>query len=99
MSKIIFEINYSVYPEKRDDYLESIEELKSLIKENTSSDYLVLENRKISNNFSELYIFDSEEDFDNMEDNQDERTNELIEKIFNLFVVNQKLNYSTKDEI
>lgn len=99
MSKIIFEINYSVYPEKRDDYLESIEELKSLIKENTSSDYLVLENRKISNNFSELYIFDSEEDFDNMEDNQDERTSELIEKIFNLFVVNQKLNYSTKDEI
>jgi len=99
MSKIIFEINYNVYPEKRDDYLESIEELKSLIKENTSSDYLVLENRKISNNFSELYIFDSEEDFDNMEDNQDERTNELIEKIFNLFVVNQKLNYSTKDEI
>jgi hypothetical protein len=99
MSKIIFEINYSVYPEKRDDYLESIEELKSLIKENTSSDYLVLENRKISNNFSELYIFDSEEEFDNMEDNQDERTNELIEKIFNLFVVNQKLNYSTKDEI
>ena len=99
MSKIKFEINYNVYPEKRDDYLESIEELKSLIKENTSSDYLVLENRKISNNFSELYIFDSEEDFDNMEDNQDERTNELIEKIFNLFVVNQKLNYSTKDEI
>ncbi len=99
MSKIIFEINYSVYPEKRDDYLESIEELKSLIKENTSSDYLVLENRKISNNFSELYIFDSEEEFDNMEDNQDERTSELIEKIFNLFVVNQKLNYSTKDEI
>jgi hypothetical protein len=88
-----------VNPEKRDDYLESIEELKSLIKENTSSDYLVLENRKISNNFSELYIFDSEEEFDNMEDNQDERTNELIEKIFNLFVVNQKLNYSTKDEI
>jgi len=99
MSKIIFEINYSVFPEKRDEYLETIAELKSLIKEKTNSDYFVMENRKVSNNFSELYIFDSEEEFDNMEDNQDEKTSELIEKIFDEFVVNKKLNYSTKDEI
>ena len=99
MPKIIFEINYSVYPEKRDDYLVTIAELKSLIKEKTNSDYLVLENRKLNNNFSELYVFDSEEDFDNMEDNQDDKASELIEKIFNEFVVNKKLNYSTKDEI
>jgi hypothetical protein len=99
MPKILFEINYNVYPEMRDDYLETITELKSLIKEKTNSDYFVMENRKVSNNFSELYIFDSEEEFDNMEDNQDEKTSELIEKIFDEFVVNKKLNYSTKDEI
>jgi hypothetical protein len=99
MAKILFEINYNVYPEKREDYLETITELKSLIKEKTNSDYLVMENRKISNNFSELYIFDSEEEFDNMEDNQDEKTSELIEKIFDECVVNKKLNYTTKDEI
>ena len=74
MSKIIFEINYNVLPEKSEEYLISIEELKTRIRENTSSEYFVLENRKLLNNFSELYIFDSEEDFDNMEDNQDEAT-------------------------
>jgi hypothetical protein len=99
MSKIIFEINYNVLPEKREEYLISIEELKTRIRENTSSEYFVLENRKLLNNFSELYIFDSEEDFDNMEDNQDEATSELIEKIFDEFIVNKKVNYTTKEEV
>ncbi|HEY5122646.1 MAG TPA: hypothetical protein VIL99_13735 [Ignavibacteria bacterium] len=99
MSKIIFEINYNVFPEKREEYLQIVEELKTRIRENTSSDYFVLENKKLTNNFSELYIFDSREDFDNMEDNQDEATSELIEKIFDEFIVNKKVNYTTKEEV
>jgi hypothetical protein len=99
MPKIIFEVNYSIVPEKRGEYLETIDKLKSLIRENTTPEYYVMENKKISNNFSEFYMFDSEEEFESMEDNQDDETNELIEKLFNDYIVYNKVNYITRQEV
>ena len=99
MSKILFEVNYNVIPEKRTDYLEIIDELKIQIKENSNYDYFVMENKKINNNFSEYYLFNSEEEFDEMEDNQNEQVQEIIEKLFNEFILNKKVTYITRQEV
>ena len=99
MSKIIFEVNYNVIPEKRGEYLELIDKLKDLIREKTTPEYYVMENRKISNNFSEYYMFEDEEDFENMEDNQDDEINDLIQQLFDEFIVNNKVIYTTRQEV
>ncbi|HEX2788397.1 MAG TPA: hypothetical protein VHP32_10870 [Ignavibacteria bacterium] len=97
MGKVIFEINYSIIPEKRSDYMGIINDLKD-INEQCGISYSAFENKKNSNNFSEIYFCNSEEDFDSLEDRQDEKVLELNDKINNL-VKDKKITYSTKYEL
>lgn len=99
MPKIIFEINYNINPEKRKEYLITIGELKRNITESTNNNYSVFENRKIPNNFTEMYICESEEEFEAIEDNQSDEVIELTQKLFNDFIKNNKVIYSTKYEV
>lgn len=99
MTKIIFEVNYSIYPGKRDSYLEEIEKLKSYIKEMTEKDYYVYEDSKRKNNFSEIIFFESNEDFDNFEDMQDDKIKEMMNSVINNYVIEKKVNYIIKEEI
>lgn len=99
MAKIIFEVNYNVLPEKRDDYIEAIQELKELIKEKSIDDYLVLEtkNRNQQNNFTEIFICDDEEQLGEIE--EDENISEKVNSIMENYIVDGKATYSTKIEI
>jgi hypothetical protein len=81
MSKILFTINYEVEVEKREEYLRTIRELKSLIKAEGLESYSVYEVKGKPNRFQEQYIFSSDEAFENFEDGTDERMNILISKI------------------
>ncbi|HMQ68407.1 MAG TPA: hypothetical protein PKA90_05715 [Ignavibacteria bacterium] len=99
MPKILFEINYNIFPEKREEYVKTINELKESQKETSNISYSVFESKKISNNFTEMYICDNEEDFDSLEDNQSERTMELTQRLFDEFVKDKKVVYSTKYEV
>lgn len=99
MAKIIFEINYNIYPEKRSDYLKTIGELKQNILSSSDSEYSVYENNKTKNNFSEIFVFENEEKFDAMEDNQSEESMMLTQKLFDDFIVDRKVTYSTKHEV
>jgi len=99
MPKIIFEVNYNIYPGKREGYLKKIEELKSYIKEMTHKDYFVYEDSKKKNNFSEIIFFESNEEFDNFEDMQDDKIKEIMSDIINNFAMGKKVNYITKEEI
>jgi len=99
MPKIIFEINYNIYPEKRTEYLKTVDELKRNIEESIKSSYSVFENKKTKNNFSEIYICENEEDFDSIEDNQSEETIELTQKLFSDFIKDRKVVYTTKYEV
>lgn len=99
MPKILFEINYNVKPEKREDYLNTIGELKGLIRSNSANNYSVFESKKDSNNFSEIYICENEDDFDKLEDNQDEKVMELTEKLFTDYIQDGKVVYNTRYEI
>ncbi len=94
MSKIIFEINYNINPAKRNEYLELAEKLKDVIKNNLGKDYDIYENKKGSNNFSEIYVCKDEEEYENIEDNNDESVMDLTDKLYS--ITDGKVSYITK---
>ena len=98
MSKIIFTVQYEINPEKRDDYLSSIVELKSLLKIDGIESYSVYEVKGKSNNFEEIFVFTSKEAYDNYDDGENERTNILISKIEELKIRNTT-KYNTLVEV
>ncbi len=98
MSKVIFTVQYEIKPEKREEYLSSIKELKLLIKPEGMESYSVYEVKGKSNNFQEIYVFSSEEAYDSYEDSLDERTNLLISKITEM-TIKQSSKYSTLVEV
>lgn len=99
MPKIIFEINYNIHPEKREDYLQTIGDLKKNILDSSGTNYSVYENKKTKNNFSEIYVCENEEDFDSLEDNQSEEVINLTQKLFDEFIKDRKVVYTTKYEV
>ena len=99
MPKIVFEINYDVIPAKREDYLELIQKLKGKIQSSSNKNYSVYENKRGSNNFSEIYLCESEEEYESIDDNQDESTVEITERLFTEFIKDGKVTYYTKYEL
>ncbi len=99
MSRIIFEINYDILPEKRDEYLSVVKELQEHIRNNSHKNYLVVEDKNRKNNFTEIYICEDENEYESLEDNTDDTTFELTNKLFSEFVVDKKAKYTTHYEI
>ncbi len=78
MAKLIFTVQYDVLPEKREEFLSSITELKSLIKAEGLENYGVYEVKAKTNTFEEIYSFSSTEAYENFDDAGNERVNILI---------------------
>ncbi len=98
MSKVLFTINYEIQADKKEDYIKTIRELKSLIKAEGLESYSVYESKGKSNRFEEQYIFSSDEAFENFEDNADERINILITKISGM-TVDRSTKYNNLIEV
>ncbi len=98
MSKVIFLVQYEILEEKREDYIQAINELKNLLRAEGLENYSVYELKGKPNHFQEQYLFSSEEAFENFDDNEDERLNILINKITEL-TKNHSTKYSTLTEI
>ncbi|MBU1100535.1 MAG: hypothetical protein KKA84_09040 [Bacteroidetes bacterium] len=98
MGKVIFSIAYNVIPEKRDDYLSVIRELKTLVVAEGLESYSVYELKNKKNSFSELYLFDSMQAYEDFDDNQDERIDILMTKLSDL-IVEQSTHYTTQFEV
>ena len=98
MAKVIFTVQYDVIPEKREDFLTSVKELKSLIKAEGLESYEIFEIKGKSNSFQENYLFTSEDSYDNFDDAENERVNILISKIETLKVHNTT-RYNTLLEV
>ena len=65
MSKVIFSIRYNIIPEKREDYLGVVRELKSLVKAEGLESYSVYEQKNKTNWFEEVYIFTDQQAYEN----------------------------------
>jgi quinol monooxygenase YgiN len=99
MSRILFQINYDVHPEKRDEYIAAAKELESYLKSHTNHNYMVVEDKNKKNSFSEVYILKDEAEFEGLEDEMDDTIYGITTKILSEYVVDGKTRYSTFYEI
>lgn len=98
MGNVLFEINYNVKPEKREEFLNIINKLKSLYSNDSVMLYKVFEDNKINNNFTELFIFEDENKFEIFEDKQEDIISDLIRDMFDNIILDKKVKYSVKRE-
>lgn len=95
MSRVIFSISYPVKDDCREEYLETIRALKEHLMSVRKKDYSVYEHKSKANLFSEVYICESMEEYDMLEDEEDDISNELIDRIVNEYVKDGKVEYRT----
>ena len=81
MPRVLFSISYRIKPEHREQYLTYVRELKQHISQVRKKNYSVFETRGKANHFTEVFTTESMEDFDALDDNQDERTEDLVSKV------------------
>lgn len=98
MSRVKFLVQYEILQDKRKEYINAIAELKNLLKAEGLEDYSVFEIKGKPNHFLEQYLFVSEEAFENFDDNNDERTSILINKIGEM-TVDHSTKYTTLVEL
>ncbi len=98
MCKTVFSISYKIIPEKRDEYLEVVRELKSLMKAEGLEKYSVFEMKNDKNAFEEIYLFESKEAFEDFDDDPDERIDLLMNKLSEM-IVDHSTRYNVLYEI
>lgn len=98
MGKVIFAIKYSILPEKRADYLDVVRELKTLVKTDGLESYSVFEAKNKPNDFEEIYIFESNQAYEDFDDQSDERVDILMTKLSDM-IKQQSTHYSTLFEV
>ncbi|MCE1188960.1 MAG: MFS transporter [Ignavibacteria bacterium] len=98
MAKVLFTVQYEVLPEKRNDFLSSMNELKSLISADGLESYSLFEVKGKNNTFSEVYIFSSADAYEAFDDAENERVNILISKIEG-YKVHGSTKYTTLSEM
>ena len=97
MARIIFEINYDIKPETKEQYLSTVHELAEHLTASGKT-YMVVEDMNKTNNFTEVYICKDETEYDNLEDESDDKTNEYAAKILSEFVKGST-KYTTRKEV
>lgn len=98
MAKVIFSIQYEIIPANREEYLTVIRELKSIIKANGLLSYSVYEKKNKQNSFEEVYMFESDQAYEEFDDIQDERIDILMSKLSDM-IKDNSTKYTTLQEI
>ncbi|MGB5847885.1 MAG: hypothetical protein WBH40_05315 [Ignavibacteriaceae bacterium] len=98
MSKVIFTIQYELKEDKKEEFLNVVNELKNLLSVDGLEDYSIYKVKGKQNQFQEQYTFNSEEAFDAFDDNNDERINILINKL-NGLTIEHSTRYLTLNKI
>jgi hypothetical protein len=78
MPRVMFTISYGIKPELREQYLEHIKKLRQHIIESGKKNYSVFEVKGKKNHFTEVFITESVEEYEALEDNQDETTQSMV---------------------
>jgi hypothetical protein len=80
-------------PDKREEYISIANEMKAHLIGTRGKNYAIFEQKNKKNSFSEIFFCNSREEYDQLEDDQDEKTEELVSKLETL--VDGKMKYST----
>ena len=81
MPRVMFTISYGVKPDRREQYLALMNELKEHFARARGQNYTVYEIKGRTNHFQEVFLTGSLEEFDALEDSQDETTDELVRRL------------------
>lgn len=98
MAKVLFTISYEINPEKRDEYLQLAQEIKQHFAGTKGKQYAIYEQKGKKNFFTEVFICNTMEEFETLEDDQDEKTEELVHRLEG-YLVNGKMKYTTLIEL
>ncbi|MBK8945775.1 MAG: hypothetical protein IPM32_10980 [Ignavibacteriae bacterium] len=98
MGKVIFSISYDIIPEKRVEYLGIVRELKSIIKSEGLESYSVFEQKSKENSFQEIYVYKSQQAWEDSDESENERVDILMTKLSDL-IKEKSTQYSTLFEI
>lgn len=81
MPRVMFTISYGIKPESRNGYMELIQEMKEHLTTVAKKNYSVFEQKGKENHFTEVFITNSVEEFDTLEDDTDEKTNDMLSRL------------------
>ena len=93
----MFTISYDINPEKRDDYLVLSQKMKQHLAQSIGKNYSIYEQKARKNSFTEVFVCNSKEEYDLLED-QDEVTSQMVQQLDSL-LVNSKMKYTTLVEV
>ena len=94
MPRVIFTISYGIKPHMRDQYLDLAQQMKQHFTTVGKKDYSVFEAKGKKNQFTEVFITKSMEEYDSLEDNQDERTEALVRPLEE-YIDGEVMKYAT----
>ena len=98
MPKVLFTISYDIIPEKREEYLALAREMYDHLVVQKAKKYSIYEQKGKKNSFVEVFVCDSIEEFDALEDDQDEKTELLVQRLEE-FLKSGKMKYTTLVEV
>lgn len=98
MSRVIFSIRYNIIPERREEYLDVVRELKNLVKADGLESYSVFEQKNKANCFEEIYVFSDQKAYEDFDDNENERIDLLMTKLSDM-IKEQSTQYTTLIEV
>ena len=98
MPKVLLQISYDIDPEKREQYLALVKEMKAHFRIARKKNYEVFEQKGKKNSFVEEFTCGSMEEYDALEDDLDEKSEDLVNRLERI-VKKGKAKYTTLTEI
>jgi hypothetical protein len=98
MPKVLLQISYDIDPEKREEYLALVKEMKNHFRVARKKDYTVYEQKGKKNSFVERFTSNSLQEFDALEDDLDEKSEELVNQL-EMLKKDGTTKYSTLTEV
>ncbi len=94
MPRVILTISYSIKPEKRDEYLQFAREMKEYFVNAKKQNYGIYEGKVKKNQFTEVFITESMEDYEALDDDTDEAAEALVNRLEE-FIDGDGMKYNT----
>jgi hypothetical protein len=98
MPKVLLQISYDIDPGKREAYLALVKEMKAHFCQTRKKNYTVFEQKGKKNSFTEEFLCASLEEYDALEDDLDEKSEELVNRL-EVILKDGKAKYTTLSEI
>jgi hypothetical protein len=98
MSTVLLTISYTIKPEKRQEYLSLAKEMKDHFTQVRKKEYMIFEGKVKKNQFTEIFTSHSIDEFEGLDDNLDERSETLVNRLEEL-VDEDGIKYNTIVEL